>query len=102
MSATAAACQKIQATLNQAPGTLGGLVLHPSKARSAVTAFVNTLKSEATAAGNTALTTAVNDFSSSVLSAVGSLQTHPGGVTKLISQLTTDSQKIVNACKSAG
>ena len=101
MSATAAACQKIQATLAQAPTTLGKLALHPSSARPEVTAFINKLKQEAAAAGNASLTSAVGQFTSSVQKALGSLQSNPGSITSLISQLTKDSQKIVTACTHA-
>jgi len=101
LSATAAACQKIQATLAQAPTTLGTLVLHPSSARPKVTAFVAKLKQEAAAAGNASLTSAVGQFTASVQKALGSLQSNPGSVTSLISQLTKDSQKIVTACTHA-
>ena len=101
MSATAAACQKIQTTLAQAPATLGKLVLHPSSARPEVTAFITKLKNEAAAAGNASLTAAVDQFTSSVQNALGSLQSNPGSVTSLISQLTKDSQKIVTACTKA-
>jgi hypothetical protein len=101
MSATAAACQKIQATLAQAPGTLGKLALHPSSARPEVTAFISKLKQEAAAAGSASVTSAVGQFTSSVQKALGSLQSNPGSITSLISQLTKDSQKIVTACTHA-
>jgi hypothetical protein len=101
-STVAAACQKIQATLAKAPSTLGGLVLHPSTAKPAVTAFVNQLKQEAAGAGNAALTTAVNDFTSSVQQALRSLATNPGSASSLISSLTADSNKITTACTKAG
>lgn len=102
-TSVAAACQKIQATLAKAPSTLGGLVLHPSSAKPAVTAFINQLKQEAAGAGDAALTTAVNDFTTSVQQALRSLATNPGSASSLISSLTTDSNKITNACtKAAG
>src|SRR5215469_13377646 len=65
-SGVAAACQKIQKTLAQAPTTLGNLALHPSTAKPQVTAFINKLKTEAAAAGSPALTSAVNQFASAV------------------------------------
>jgi hypothetical protein len=101
MSAAAAACHKIQATLAQAPATLGSLAQHPSSAKAQVTTFVTKLKTEAAASGNPALTSAVNRFSSSVQKALGSLKSHPGDVASLTSQLTTDSQEIVTACNRA-
>lgn len=101
-SSVAAACQKIQATLAKAPSTLGGLVLHPSSAKPAVTAFINQLKQEAAGAGDAALTTAVNDFSNSVQQALRSLASNPGSASGLISSLTTDSNKITSACSKAG
>jgi hypothetical protein len=101
MSAAATACHKIQATLAQAPATLGSLAQHPSSAKAQVTTFITKLKTEAAASGDPALTSAVNRFSSSVQKALESLQSHPGNVASLISQLTTDSQKIVTACNRA-
>jgi hypothetical protein len=101
-SGVAAACQKIQATLAKAPSTLGSLVSNPSSAKPAVTAFTNQLKQEAASSGNATLTAAVNDFAGSVQRALGSLASHPSSVNTLISQLTQDSTKITNACKSAG
>jgi len=101
MSAAAAACHKVEKTLGQAPNTLGNLALHPSSAKSQVTAFINKLKTEAAAAGNPALTSAVNQFASSVEKALASAQSNPGSITSLISQLTKDSQKITTACKNA-
>jgi hypothetical protein len=101
-SSVAAACQKIQATLAKAPATLGGLVMHPSTAGPAVTAFTNQLKQEAASSGNPALTTAVNDFSSSVQQGLRSLSSNPGSANSLISKLTTDSNKIGAACSKAG
>ena len=100
-SGVAAACHKIQATLAQAPNTLGSLALHPSSAKSQVTTFVNKLKTEAAAAGSPALKSAVNDFASSVQKALASAQSNPGSITSLISSLTKDSQKISTACKNA-
>jgi hypothetical protein len=100
-SAAAAACRKIQATLAQAPATLGKLALNPSSAHSAVTAFVAKLKNEAAAADNPALTSAVNQFTGSVQKALGSAQSNPGDIDSLISKLTKDSQKIVTACRHA-
>jgi hypothetical protein len=100
-SGVAAACHKIQATLAQAPNTLGSLALHPSSAKSQVTTFVNKLKTEAAASGNPALKSAVNDFASSVQKALASAQSNPGSITSLISSLTKDSQKISTACKNA-
>jgi hypothetical protein len=100
-SGVAAACHKIQATLGQAPSTLGNLALHPSAAKSQVTEFINKLKTEAAAAGRPALSSAVNDFASSVQKALASAQSNPGSITSLISQLTKDSQKIATACKNA-
>lgn len=101
MSATAAACHKIQATLAQAPATLGKLAMHPSSARPKVTAFTTKLKTEAAAAGNPALTSAVDHFASSVQKALGSAQSNPGSISSLTSTLTKDSQKIVTACHQA-
>lgn len=101
MSATAAACRKIQTKLAQAPSTLGNLALHPSSAKATVSKFTDQLKQEAATADNAALTTAINDFSASVQKALASLQSNPGSISSLISQLTKDSQKIANACKSA-
>jgi hypothetical protein len=101
MPATMTACRKIQATLAKAPATLGKLALNPSSAQSAVTAFLTKLKKEAAAADSTALKSAVNQFTSSVQQALGSAQTNPGNITSLISKLTKDSQKIVNACAQA-
>ena len=100
-SGVAAACHKIQATLAQAPNTLGSLALHPSSAKSQVTTFINKLKTEAAAAGSPALKSAVNDFASSVQKALASAQSNPGSITSLISSLTKDSQKISTACKNA-
>jgi HPt (histidine-containing phosphotransfer) domain-containing protein len=100
-SGVAAACHKIQTTLAKAPGTLGNLALHPSSAKSQVTEFVNKLKTEAANAGSPALSSAVNDFASSVEKALASAQSNPGSITSLISQLTKDSQKIATACKNA-
>jgi hypothetical protein len=100
-SGAAAACQKIQKTLQQAPSTLGNLALHPSSAKSQVTSFVDKLKTEATSAGSPALTSAVNQFASSVEKALASAQSNPGSITSLISSLTKDSQKISTACKNA-
>jgi hypothetical protein len=100
-SGVAAACHKIQATLAQAPNTLGNLALHPSSAKSQVTTFINKLKTEAAAAGSPALKSAVNDFTSSVQKALASAQSNPGSITSLISSLTKDSQKISTACKNA-
>lgn len=100
-SGVAAACHKIQATLAQAPSTLGNLALHPSSAKSQVTSFVNKLKLEASAAGSPALNSAVNDFASSVQKALTSAQSNPGSITSLISRLTKDAQKITTACKNA-
>jgi len=100
-SATAAACHKVEKTLGQAPNTLGNLALHPSSAKSQVTTFINKLKTEAAAADSPALTSAVNQFASSVEKALASAQSNPGSITSLISQLTKDSQKITTACKNA-
>jgi hypothetical protein len=100
-SGAAAACQRIQKTLAQAPSTLGNLALHPSSAKPQVTAFINKLKTEAAAAGSPALTSAVNQFASSVQKALASAQSNPGSITSLISQLTKDSQRIATACKNA-
>jgi hypothetical protein len=100
-SRAAAACQKIQKTLGQAPSTLGGLALHPSSAKSQVTSFLNKLKTEAASAGSPALASAVNQFASSVQKALASAQSNPGSITSLISQLTKDSQRISTACKNA-
>jgi hypothetical protein len=101
MSAAAAACHKIQATLAQAPATLGKVALNPSSGQTEVTAFITKLKTEAAASGNPALTSAVDQFTSSVQKALGSLKSHPGSVASLTSQLTKDSQKIVTACSHA-
>jgi len=101
MSAAAAACHKVEKTLGQAPNTLGNLALHPSSAKSQVTTFINKLKTEAAAADSPALTSAVNQFASSVEKALASAQSNPGSITSLISQLTKDSQKITTACKNA-
>jgi hypothetical protein len=101
MSATAAACHKIQATLAQAPATLAKVAMHPSSAQPQVTAFITKLKTEAAAAGNPALTSAVDQFTSSVQKALGSLRSNPGSVSSLTSRLTKDSQKIVTACNHA-
>ena len=100
-SGVAAACHRIQTTLGNAPSTLGNLALHPSSAKSQVNAFISRLKSEAAAAGSPALSSAVNDFASSVQKALASAQSNPGSITSLISQLTNDSQKIATACKNA-
>ena len=100
-SGTAAACHKIQATLAQAPSTLGNLALHPSSAKSQVTAFVNKLKTQAAAAGNSAVSSAVNQFASSVEKALATAQSNPGSITSLIGTLTKDAQKITTACKNA-
>jgi hypothetical protein len=97
----AAACHRIQATLAKAPSTLGSLALHPSSAKSQVTAFIDKLKTEAATAGSPALKSAVNDFASSVQKALASAQSNPGSITSLISQLTKDSQRIATACKNA-
>jgi hypothetical protein len=99
--AAAAACHKIQATLAQAPATLGTLAQHPSSAQTEVTTFLTKLKTDAAAAGNTALTSAVDRFTRSVQKALRSLQSHSGSVTMVISQLTKDSEKIVTACSHA-
>jgi hypothetical protein len=101
VSATAAACHKIEATLAQAPATLGKLAQHPSSARSEVTAFLTKLKTEAAAAGNKALTSVVDQFTGSVQKALRTLQSNPGSVTSIVSQLTKDTQKIVMACTHA-
>ena len=100
-SGVAAACHKIQTLLGQAPSTLGNLALHPSSAKTQVTQFINKLKAQASSAGNSALSSAVNDFASSVQKALASAQSNPGSITSLISQLTKDSQKIATACKNA-
>lgn len=100
-SGVAAACRRIQTTLGKASSTLGNLALHPSSAKSQVNAFISRLKSEAAAAGNPALSSAVNDFASSVQKALASAQSNPGSITSLISRLTNDSQKIATACKNA-
>ena len=100
-SGTAAACHKIQKTLNQAPNTLGNLALHPSSAKSQVTEFITKLKTQAAAADSPALSSAVNQFASAVQKALASAQSNPGSITSLISQLTKDSQKIATACKNA-
>jgi hypothetical protein len=100
-SGAAAACHKIQATLGQAAGTLSSLALHPSSAKTQVTEFINKLKTQAAAAGNSAVSSAVNDFASSVQKALASAQSNPGSITSLIGQLTKDSQKIATACKNA-
>lgn len=100
-SAAAAACHKIEGTLAQAPSTLGKLALNPSSARPEVTAFISKLKADAASAGNTTITSAVDQFASSVQKALGSLQSHSGNVSSLISQLTKDSQKISTACSHA-
>jgi hypothetical protein len=101
-SGAAAACQRIQKTLAQAPNTLGNLALHPSTAKPQVTAFIDKLKADAAAAGNSAVTSAVNDFTSSVQKALASAQSNPGSITSLISRLTNDSQRIAKACQNAG
>lgn len=101
MQATAAACHKIQATLAQAPATLGQLAMHPSSARPQVTAFTTKLKTEAAAADNPALASAVGQFARSVQQALASLQSNPGSVASLTSHLTKDSQKITTACSHA-
>jgi hypothetical protein len=101
-SGAAAACHKIQATLAKAPSTLGNLALHPSSAKSQVTAFIDKMKTEAAGANNPALKSAVNDFASSVEKALASAQSNPGSITSLISSLTKDSEKITEACKNAG
>jgi hypothetical protein len=100
-SATAAACRKVEATLGQAPNTLGNLALHPSSAAPKVTAFLSNLKAEAASAGSPALSSAVNQFAGAVQKALTSVQSNPGSITSLISQLTKDSQKIAAACKNA-
>jgi hypothetical protein len=101
MSATAAACRKIQETLAVAPVTLGKLAQHPSSAQSKVTAFTTRLKHEAASSGNTALTSAVHRFTRSAQKALGSPQSNPGSVTSHINQLTKGSQKIVTTCSRA-
>jgi hypothetical protein len=100
-SGVAAACQRIEKTLGQAPNTLGNLALHPSSAKSQVTAFINKLKTEAAAAGSPAVTSAVNQFASAVQKALESAQSNPGSITSLISQLTKASERITTACKNA-
>jgi len=100
-SGVAAACQKIQKTLAQAPNTLSNLALHPSTAKPQVTAFIDKLKTEAAAANSPALTSAVNQFASAVQKALASAQSNPGSITSLISQLTKASDKITAACKNA-
>jgi len=100
-SGTAAACQKIEKTLEQAPNTLGNLALHPSSAKPQVTAFVDKLKTEAAAANSPALTSAVNQFASSVQKALTEAQSNPGNITSLIGQLTKASQRISTACNNA-
>jgi len=100
-SGAAAACPRIQKTLAQAPNTLGNLALHPSSAKPQVTAFINKLKTEAAGAGSPAVTSAVNQFASSVQKALQAAQSNPGNITSLIGQLTTASQKITTACHKA-
>jgi hypothetical protein len=100
-SGVAAACQKIQKTLAQAPSTLGNLALHPSSAKPQVTAFINKLKTEAAAADSPALTSAVNQFASAVQKALASAQSNPGNISSLIGELTKASQKISTACQNA-
>ena len=100
-SATATACRKIEATLGQASNTLANLALHPSSAAPKVTAFLSNLKAEAASAGSPALSSAVNQFTSSVQKALTSVQSNPGNITSLIGQLTKSSQKISTACKNA-
>jgi hypothetical protein len=101
MSATAAACHKLEGTLAQAPATLGNVQQHPSSARADVTAFDSKLKMEAAASGNTSLTSAVSQFTSSVQKALASFRANQGSVAPLITALTQDSQKIVRACSNA-
>ena len=100
-SAAAAACRKIEATLGQAANTLGNLALHPSSAAPKVTAFLSKLKAEAASGANPALSSAVNQFAGSVQKALTSVQSNPGSITSLISELTKDTQKIAAACKNA-
>lgn len=100
-SAAAAACRKVEATLGQAANTLSNLALHPSSAAPKVTAFLSTLKAEAASGANPALSSAVNQFTGAVQKALTSVQSNPGNISSLVSQLTKASQKITAACKNA-